>query len=83
MLKRVNIPLVVAVIVMVTLVAGCEVNNQGYEPRQPIADSHAAHAGGSQIDCQYCHYQAERGRYAGIPPAQLCMNCHAQVLTEN
>jgi len=63
--------------------AGCEPNNQGYEPRQPIAYSHAAHAGGSQVDCQYCHFQAERGRYAGIPPAQVCMNCHTQVLKDN
>jgi len=63
--------------------AGCETTNQGYEPRQPIAYSHAAHAGGSQIDCKYCHFQAERGRYAGIPPAQVCMNCHTQVLKDN
>jgi hypothetical protein len=65
------------------VLAGCETNNQGYEPRQPIAYSHATHAGGAQIECTYCHFQAERGRYAGIPPAQVCMNCHTQVLPDN
>ncbi len=72
-----------AVAALVVVLAGCETNNQGYAPRQPIAYSHATHAGGSQIDCTYCHFQAERGRYAGIPPAQICMNCHAQVLQDN
>jgi len=74
--------MVIAVMTVVML-AGCEANNQGYQPLQPIAYSHAAHAGGSQIDCTYCHFQAERGRYAGIPPAQVCMNCHTQVLKDN
>lgn len=59
--------------------AGCEPTNQGYEPRQPVAYSHAVHAGGAQIDCLYCHYGAERGRFAGIPPASVCMNCHEQI----
>lgn len=70
-------------VLAIAVMAGCEVNNRGYAPRQPIAYSHAAHAGGSQIDCQYCHFQAERGRYAGIPPAQICMNCHTQVLKDS
>lgn len=54
-------------------------NHQGYEPAQPIAFSHRLHAGELAIDCLYCHYGAERSRHAGIPPARLCMNCHAQV----
>ncbi len=59
--------------------AGCEPTNQGYAPEQPIVYSHAVHAGELQIQCQYCHFGAARGRYAGIPPAQVCMNCHEQV----
>ena len=54
-------------------------NNVGYEPVQPIAYSHRLHAGELQIDCQYCHYGAESSRHAGIPPASICMNCHANV----
>lgn len=63
--------------------AGCEPTNQGYAPAQPVQYSHAVHAGANRIPCQYCHYGAERGRYAGIPPASVCMNCHKQVLPDH
>jgi hypothetical protein len=48
----------------------------GYEPDQPIAYSHKLHAGDLGIDCQYCHFAADKGRHAGIPPVGVCMNCH-------
>lgn len=54
-------------------------NQQGYEPRQPIAFSHLLHAGELEISCLYCHSGAQKGRRAGIPPASLCMNCHQYV----
>ena len=65
------------------LAAACEPTNQGYAPEQPVKYSHAVHAGGLRIPCQYCHYAAERGRHAGIPPAATCMNCHKQVLPDH
>ncbi|HGY90130.1 MAG TPA: hypothetical protein ENK43_03040 [Planctomycetes bacterium] len=49
---------------------------RGYAPKQPIAFSHALHAGEMKIDCRYCHFSAERSRHAGIPGPGLCMNCH-------
>ncbi len=51
-------------------------NQRGYEPSQPIAFSHRLHAGDLQISCLYCHYGAEKSRHAGIPAANVCMNCH-------
>lgn len=63
--------------------SGCEPTNQGYAPEQPIKYSHAVHAGALEIPCQYCHYGAERGRHAGIPPAQICMNCHVKAVPEH
>jgi hypothetical protein len=54
-------------------------NQQGYEPVQPIAYSHRLHAGELQIACQYCHFGAETSRHAGVPPANVCMNCHKSV----
>lgn len=51
-------------------------NHRGFEPVQPIAYSHRLHAGELLIPCLYCHSGAERSRYAGIPPASVCMNCH-------
>jgi hypothetical protein len=65
------------------VLAACEPTNQGYAPEQPVAYSHAVHAGGQSIACTYCHYGAERGRYAGIPPASVCMNCHTKVLPDS
>ncbi len=51
-------------------------NHQGYEPVQPIAYSHRLHAGELGIACLHCHSAAEKGKYAGIPSANVCMNCH-------
>ncbi|MDT8324931.1 MAG: cytochrome c3 family protein [Bacteroidota bacterium] len=51
-------------------------NNQGYEPAQPLPYSHRLHAGELGIDCLYCHFGAERSRNAGVPPMNVCMNCH-------
>lgn len=52
---------------------------QYYEPEQPIEFSHKVHAGQNQIDCFYCHTTAKESMHAGIPSAQLCMNCHTVV----
>ena len=49
---------------------------QGYQPDQPIGFSHKIHAGDNAINCKYCHFGAEKGKTAGIPPANVCMNCH-------
>ena len=57
-------------------------NQQDYQPTQPIAFSHHTHAGQLSIDCQYCHTGAETSRHAGIPSANVCMNCH-QVVTSS
>ncbi|MEL7586001.1 MAG: cytochrome c3 family protein [Prolixibacteraceae bacterium] len=50
-----------------------------YEPAQPIKFSHKVHAGQNQIDCKYCHFTAEDSKTAGIPPGDLCLNCHSLV----
>src|SRR5690606_15792022 len=50
-------------------------------PEQPIAFDHSLHAGKDNlaIDCQYCHSGASKSRHAGIPSANVCMNCHKAV----
>ena len=53
--------------------------NEAYEPDQPINFSHKIHAGENKIQCMYCHFAAEKGRHAGVPPTELCMNCHTQI----
>ena len=55
--------------------------NQGIAPAQPVPFSHQHHVAGLGIDCRYCHTSVERSSFAGIPPTQTCMNCHAQIWT--
>ncbi len=57
--------------------------NQGYQPDQPIAFSHKKHAGDLEINCKYCHFGADKGRHAGVPPTELCLNCHSKVKTNS
>ena len=51
-------------------------NDAGYTPVQPIAFSHRLHSTDLQINCLYCHAGADTARYAGMPAANVCMNCH-------
>ncbi len=52
---------------------------ENYMPDQPIAFSHAIHAGANKIDCRYCHSGAEKGKSAVVPSMNVCMNCHYDV----
>ena len=62
-----------------------------YQPAQPIAFSHALHAGsgrlpdgrdGMAIPCLYCHSGAETGAHATVPTVATCMKCHTEVQTQ-
>ena len=54
---------------------------QGVAHTQPVPFSHQHHVSGLGLDCRYCHTSVETSRFAGIPPTQTCMNCHAQIWT--
>lgn len=80
-------PLVVLTVVFLAIVGANAAWNvmtgigvtQGYQPEQPIAYSHKIHAGIQGIDCNYCHSSARHGKTAGIPSANVCMNCHTYI----
>jgi hypothetical protein len=55
----------------------------GYQPIQPVAFSHATHAGQLGMDCRYCHSMVEKSWFSNIPSASTCMNCHNQVLKDD
>lgn len=57
--------------------------HQGYAPEQPIAFSHKLHAGQYEINCAYCHTGVYKGKQAGIPSANICMNCHNAIKRES
>ena len=70
-----------AALVLKTLIDGAFTIGvqQGYQPTQPIAYSHALHAGEYEIDCNYCHTGARKAKSANIPSANICMNCHTVI----
>jgi hypothetical protein len=47
---------------------------------QPIAFPHDLHAGSEEgqanMNCQFCHFSAERSVDAGIPSVATCWGCH-------
>jgi len=53
--------------------------SKDYSPDQPVKFSHAVHAGQNGTDCIYCHSSAPNSKSAGIPPVNVCMNCHLLV----
>ncbi len=55
----------------------------GYSPIQPVPYSHKLHAGNLGIDCRYCHTGVEQSAQAGVPAAEICMNCHARVRSQS
>ena len=55
----------------------------GYHPSQPINFLHKVHASEYTIPCIYCHSGAEKGKVAGIPTLNVCMNCHKGIQGSN
>jgi hypothetical protein len=49
---------------------------------QPIQFSHERHVAGNGIDCRFCHASVEQSSFAGFPPTQTCIACHAQVFAD-
>lgn len=56
-------------------------------PAQPIAFPHNIHAGSepgqNNMDCQFCHFSAERSVDAGIPSVSSCWGCHQVIPGQN
>jgi hypothetical protein len=43
---------------------------------QPLNFPHNVHVETFKIDCQYCHSDARRSPFAGLPSVSRCMGCH-------
>ena len=43
---------------------------------QPINFPHNVHVQTYKMDCKYCHADARRSEYAGVPSVSRCMGCH-------
>jgi len=47
--------------------------------QQPVKFDHRHHNKDDGVDCFYCHGDARRAPYAGVPATSRCMGCHAQI----
>jgi hypothetical protein len=56
---------------------------EGVVRQQPVQFSHEHHVSGLGIDCRYCHSSVEVSAFAGIPPTETCMNCHAYIWSDS
>lgn len=78
--KRFTVLIVVVIMAVFSVKGWFVVKNigvyKGYSPEQPIKFSHKIHAGDNSIECGYCHHSAYKGKNAGIPSVNVCMNCH-------
>lgn len=59
------------------------VTDVGHPFEQPVPFSHKHHVIDDGIDCRYCHTTVETSAFAGIPPTQVCMNCHSEVWAQS
>ncbi len=66
----------VLTLLAIALFLALSTRGQAAGPAQPIAFNHQIHADQYKIDCQYCHADARRSEYAGIPSVSRCMGCH-------
>jgi hypothetical protein len=56
-----------------------------YESRdQPVQFSHAIHTGEAVgMGCEDCHAIRDDGTFAGMPPLEQCISCHAEMVGES
>jgi hypothetical protein len=54
---------------------------QGYQPEQPIKFPHPVHVQKVGMNCQYCHFAANKSPDPGMPAVGTCMGCHLLVKT--
>ena len=59
-------------------------NTSQFQPwAQPVEFDHRHHVRDDAIDCLYCHEDAERSPYAGVPAAERCLGCHDQIWNDS
>jgi hypothetical protein len=57
-----------------------------YAPQQPIAYDHGIHVTkqeGPQLECTFCHENADKSSHATIPNISTCMACHESIKTDS
>ena len=71
---------VVGLLILVSLVVFVLRRRQAVA--QPIAFNHNLHVEKLGLECNHCHQGVETGPFATLPKAEVCLECHAQPLSE-
>jgi hypothetical protein len=74
---------VLTVVLLWMFVRSPYVTNQHVQIEQPVAFDHRHHVRDDGIACLYCHKDAEKTPFAGLPPTELCMGCHDQIWNQS
>jgi hypothetical protein len=75
--------LIAAVVAPMIYVRTPFLQRREYAVEQPVQFDHRHHRVDDEIDCLYCHGDARRSPYAGVPATEVCMGCHAQVWSDS
>ena len=51
-------------------------SSQGFAPEQPVRFPHPVHVAKLGMNCQYCHYSANKSPDPGMPAMSTCQGCH-------
>jgi cytochrome c553 len=65
-----------AVLILIAAVSWSRQPAAAKASAQPIDFPHNVHVQTYKIECQYCHADARRSEYAGLPSVTRCMGCH-------
>jgi hypothetical protein len=65
-----------AVVLLSLSVLAYAVSWGGDAVSQPVQFNHSLHLKEAALECLACHANAQKGRFAGIPDASICLDCH-------
>ena len=51
----------------------------GNAPAQPVAFPHTVHVAENNIQCEFCHRNATKGKAATVPAVETCLFCHKDI----
>ena len=76
-MRKIRIPLLIMLFVLIVVVSGNLVSNQLVRIEQPIAFNHKKHVDAG-LECIDCHRYYKTQKNSGRPTLKGCMECHSE-----
>lgn len=74
--------IVSSLILIVLALLGLRSNRKSSDVLQPVLFSHNLHVQEQDMDCTDCHTDVTKRARATLPTIEICIDCHAEPLTE-